>query len=245
MKSYLKFAMLLYVCLTLTNCSNDESTNSNDDPILETVTDIDGNTYNTITLGNQVWMLENLKTTTYNDGTPITMYSFDTHGNNWVNFNNPEALYQWANTSDLNNVHEEELPFDYYGAMYNHLTLESGKLAPEGWRIPTVQDFIELQNFIASNGNAGTEADVLKSASGWLTSSGNGSDLFGFKGLPNGYVNTFGGPTASEIICTWATTNTNENDQTRTMVSLFDESEILYLDNSIRIGAAVRCIKIQ
>ena len=241
-----KIAQLLLLTLALfsfTQCTSDDNTNNPPEETIETVTDADGNVYNTITIGNQVWMLENLKTTTYNDGTPITMYSFEVHGNNWLNFNTPEAFYQWADTSDLNDVHDNELPFDYYGAMYNHLAIESGKLAPEGWRIPTMQDFIELQNYISNNGNAGVEADALKSNSGWIASSGNGTDLFGFKGLPNGYVNALGGPTAAELISTWATTNVDIDAQTRTMVSLFDEDAILYLDNSIKIGAAVRCIK--
>ncbi|WP_299224720.1 FISUMP domain-containing protein [uncultured Psychroserpens sp.] len=242
MKKLTQCFILILLAVFSAQCSDDYNDSDTEAPQL-TVTDADGNIYNTITIGNQTWMLENLKTTKYNDGTPITAYTFATHGNNWLNFNTPEALYQWANTSDLNNVFDEELPFDYYGAMYNHLAIESGKLAPDGWRIPTVQDFVELQNYIANNGNSGNEATALKSKLGWLSSSGNGTDLYNFKGLPNGYVNTLGGPTASELISTWATIDFNSVDQTRKMVSLFDEATILYIDNSIKIGAAIRCIK--
>ena len=93
------------------------------------VTDIDGNIYNTLKVGNQTWMLENLKTTTFNDGTPITEHL---NGMDWGDLPNQTPQYQWADTSDLNNVVDEELPFDFYGAMYNHWAIESGKLAPEG-----------------------------------------------------------------------------------------------------------------
>lgn len=209
----------------------------------ETVTDADGNVYPTIKIGNQIWMKENLKTTKYNDGTPITKYVFTIHGNNWLNLNTPMAFYQWADTLDLNNVHTQQLPYDYYGAMYNHLAIESGKLAPVGWRIPTEQDFLILKNYLANSGYAGREALALKSTSGWLAISKNGLDAFGFKGLPNGYVNTLGGPTFAEGICTWATSDLRSNNQRRKLVQLFYQDTMLIADNPIQLGAGIRCIK--
>lgn len=205
-----------------------------------TLTDVDGNNYNTITVGNQIWMLENLKTTKFNDGTPIAQFSF---GLDWHNANNAIAYYQWANTSDLNKVHDKELPFDYYGAMYNHYAIESGKLAPKGWRIPSRADFIELETYLASAGYQGNEATVLKTKTGWLSSSGNGTNSIGFNGLPNGYVSTPGTPTFSEGIATWATTNLNANNRTRILIQLYDQNKILMTENAIQIGAGIRCIK--
>jgi uncharacterized protein (TIGR02145 family) len=215
-----------------------------DDPAFlsgETVFDIDGNLYNTIVIGNQTWMLENLQTTKYNDGSPITEYTLAAFGNDWGNLTGQEGLYQWADTSDLNNVVDEELTFDAYGAMYNHWAIESGKLAPEGYRVPTQADFEELENYLSNNGYNGNEATTLKSATGWLTSTGNGTDEVGFNGLPNGYINAFGGPTLGQGICTWATTNTSSGN--RVLVQLFDQNQILYSENAIQIGAGIRCIK--
>ena len=182
MKSIIRLSIILLLLISF-GCSEDDN-NPNEEPAL-TVTDVDGNIYNTITIGNQTWMLENLKTTTFNDGTPITEHLF---GMDWGDLPNQTAQYQWADTSDLNNVVDEELPFDFYGAMYNHWAIESGKLAPEGWRIPSQSDFEELENYLSENGFENQEASALKSSTGWLPSSGNGINAIGFNGLPNGYI---------------------------------------------------------
>ncbi len=234
---------LAFFTFILIGCTDDDNSSLSPNPTPLTVTDIDGNVYNTITVGEQVWMIENLKTTTFNDGTPITFYTAQEFGNNWASLNDQNSFYQWADTFDLNNQFDEELPFDYYGAMYNHFAIESGKLAPEGWRIPTVEDFIELENYLSNNGQDGTEGEALKTVTGWLDISGNGTDVIGFKGLPNGYINAFGGPTLGGGICTWATSQVNSESNTRTVINLFDQTTIDYAQNAIQLGAGIRCIK--
>lgn len=212
----------------------------------ETLVDVDGNVYHTIKMGNQIWMLENLKTTKYNDGTPITFYTLEDFGINWGSINDEIGHYQWASTEDFNNAVEEDLPFDYYGAMYNHFAIESGKLAPEGWRIPSVADFEELESFLAGEGHAGNEATVLKTETGWLPSVGGGTNLYGFNALPNGYVSAQGSATFGQGICTWVTTDVNSvnpGSKTRMMLSLYDQGTFQYKENAIQIGAAIRCIK--
>ncbi len=203
------------------------------------VTDIDGNVYQTITIGSQEWMIENLKTTTFNDGEPITEWVF---GDDWWS-GGTFPYYQWADTDDLNNVYPDPLPFDFYGALYNDAAISSGKLAPAGWRIPTEQDFIALENYIASNGQAGQEGNALKSTSGWVSGSDNGTDIYGFNGLANGYASVFGTATAGGIISSWATTDVDAANQTRKVVQLFDQDTILFSDDSVRLGFGIRCIK--
>ena len=241
MKNLLKITVLILCTFLFLQCSSDDD-NTQQEPT--TITDIDGNVYNTITIGDQTWMLENLKTTTYNDGTPITEWVF---GMDWGSLPNQQGLYQWASTSDLNDIVDFELPFDYYGALYNHFAIETGKLAPEGWRIPSQQDFIALENFLNNNGFSGNVATVLKSDSGWSDFSGNGTNATGFNGLPNGYVAAGGTATASESICSWVTSDVADgatnSSLTRKWVQLFGEPTILYSDTSIVLGAAIRCIK--
>lgn len=230
--------VLFFLTSVLVSCSSEE----NGTIVINTpATDIDGNVYNTIIIGNQTWMVENLKTTTYNDGTPI---NFRTQNDDWHNGNTQIDYYQWADTNDLNNVHSQDLPEDYYGAMYNHYAVQSGKLAPQGWRIPTQQDFIELRDYLAANGFSGNEATALKSDSGWFSSSGNGTDAVGFRGLPNGYVSSVGTSTLAEGIATFITTDYNASTKKRVLVQLFNTSDMHFTENPIQIGGAVRCIRV-
>lgn len=244
MKKIFQLSIYAFLTFSLTQCSKGDNSNEPQNPLK--VTDANGNIYNTIKMGNQIWMLENLKTSKYNDGTPITLYTFEDFGANWGSLNNQIGHYRWASTEDLNEVIEEELPFDYYGAMYNHFAIESGKLAPKGWRIPTKEDFQELETFLANDGHTGNEATVLKTKTGWLPSTGGGTNLYGFNALPNGYVAAQGTATFGQGVCTWATSNVsgvNLGSQTRVMVSLFDQNTILYDESAIQIGAGIRCIK--
>lgn len=230
------FSIFLACSLILTSCNSDDSGFGKiDEPII--LSDIDGNLYQTVTIGDQVWMAENLKVKTFNDGVAITEWEF---GDDWYNLNNPLAYWQWASTFDLNNVIDEELPEDYYGALYNEFVLSSGKLAPAGWRIPTVADFEELEAYLNVNGFQGSD---IKSTSGWSESSGSGQNAFDFNALPNGYAAAGGTATGSEVIASFATSATVEATRSRTIVNLHNESTFGYFDNSKALGAGVRLIK--
>ncbi len=233
------FKILIPVLAILVFSCKKKTTDTMDNTPL-TVKDADGNVYNTVKIGGQIWMKENLKTTKYNDGTPITKY---VNGIDWLSLNAPQALYEWAGTSNSSNVYPNPLPFDYYGAMYNHFAIESGKLAPIGWRVPSEQDFLTLKTHLNNNGFAGKEAIALKSNFGWKTSSGNGIDAVGFKGLPNGYLSAFGSAISIEGFSTWATTTKNSINTTRRMVSLFDKDTMMIDNNTVYLGAGIRCIK--
>jgi uncharacterized protein (TIGR02145 family) len=215
-------------------------------PFTETVTDIVGNVYHTVKLGDQVWMVENLKTTQLNDGTPIVEYKtfgVDKSTFPWFSTTNPQMLFQWATTFDLNNLHPNDLPFDYHGIHYSNLAIESGKVAIKGWRLPTQQDFIDLKNFLANQGHAGKEATVLKSKIGWTASMGNGTDLYGFDVRPAGNTIVNGGPDFESAIARFATTSKNASNTTRKVASFTKNGEMQFEDLDIRFGLSIRLIK--
>lgn len=105
-------------------------------PSQGTITDVDGNPYHTVVIGDQEWMLENLKTTRYNDGTPIPNVTDVTE---WRNIDKP--AYVWYN-NDISNK-------EPYGALYNwHVAGSSKALCPDGWRVASDEDWKILEHFL-------------------------------------------------------------------------------------------------
>lgn len=237
--------VLFTFSLFLSSCKKDDDNSE----ILSqdiTLTDADGNIYQTVAIGNQVWMAENLKTTTTNDGNPITEYRHFNPNKSpfaWVEPSNPQELFQWASTFDLNNIYPEDLPIDFYGAHYNHEAIQSGKLNIEGWRLPTRQDFEELIAFLGNEGHAGNEATVLKSATGWVTGSGNGTDLYGFTVRPAGNTIIPGTPDFSEASASLCTSDINMVSNNRIIVSFLENGEISIEESDVRNGFSIRYIK--
>ena len=137
------------------------------------VKDIDGNKYKTLKIGNQIWLSENLKTTTYNDGTAIPLVkSYDA----WAELSTP--AYCWYNNDSTNK--------EVYGALYNWYAVNTKKICPEGWHVPTDEEWTELRTYLGDKGNAGL---ALKESgtSHWRSPNSDASNTTGFTGLPGGY----------------------------------------------------------
>jgi uncharacterized protein (TIGR02145 family) len=111
------------------------------------VIDIEGNKYNTVIIGNQEWMSENLRTTKHNDGTIIpTGYS----ANEWKNLRVPAyTIYPYA---EIEGINSEAEVVEIYGALYNWYAVETGKLCPSGWRVPSDGEWRALSDYIAEQG---------------------------------------------------------------------------------------------
>lgn len=104
------------------------------------VTDIDNNTYKIIQFGDRLWMAENLAVTKYNDGSEIP------HGDSetiWYGTYTP--FYCWLNNNEA--TYKEK-----YGALYNWYVVETEKICPLGWHVPTDAEWTELQAFLINNG---------------------------------------------------------------------------------------------
>ncbi len=243
-KTLLLCAILILLVAGFTQCAkelpeNEENPNAGDE-YPSSVTDIDGNVYETVKIGEQLWMRENLKTTTLNDGQLINEYAFT---GDWAEEEvNALPYYQWADLTDLSGLYVEERPSDFYGAMYNETAITSSRLAPEGWRIATYEDFIELEGFLSDQGHLDEEARALKTSFGWNKLVKNGRDAVGFHALPNGFISSEFEPTPSQFIATWATTDVDAAGN-RMYVSLFDRDTMLFVYNPQIFGGGVRCIK--
>jgi uncharacterized protein (TIGR02145 family) len=139
---------------------------------VKTVTDIDGNVYNTVTINTQVWMVENLKTTKYNDGAAIPNVTDITWGNLLTD------AYCWYN-NDITNK-------PAFGALYNWFAAKSGKLCPTGWHVATHEDWTRLVTYLGGIDVAGGK---LKEAGNthWLDQNVGATNESGFTALPGGY----------------------------------------------------------
>jgi uncharacterized protein (TIGR02145 family) len=164
--------ILGFILIQLIGCKKDDTV---------TVTDIDGNTYNAVTIGSQIWMAENLKTTKFNDKSDITLV---TSNSIWIS--TTRASYCWF----YNDTSYKAL----FGALYNYYAVQSGKLCPSGWHIPSNDEFKAMEKSLGmsqaeadSLGWRGTDqGKKLKSRTGW-NDNGNGTNRSGFNGLAGGY----------------------------------------------------------
>lgn len=158
----MRFQLFLYTIFVLSDSSYCQ------------VHDIDGNTYKTVQIGNQIWMAENLKVTHLNDGLLIPNVKDSL---TWDTYTKP--AYCFFNNSSSSNT----------GALYNFYSVETKKLCPVGWHVPNNSDWNTLLNTIGGGEKAG---EILKSEFGWdhesmaLCTSENGKDLMDFNILRSG-----------------------------------------------------------
>jgi uncharacterized protein (TIGR02145 family) len=196
-----------------------------------TVTDIEGNIYNTVTIGTQAWMAENLKTTKYNDGTAI-----------------PFAPYQVLITPAYTWFLNDEASFKAtYGALYNWYTVSAttndGKnICPTGWHIPTDSEWTILTTYLGGETLAGGKLKEIGTAHWGLQNIG-ATNESGFTALPGGYRNPLGGYNYLGGTGNWwsSTENSMENSWCRIMGSGFSYVSRSSVDK--RYGISARCVK--
>lgn len=166
---------MLACTMMLASCKKDNTTQ---DSVFGTVTDIDGNTYQTVKIGTQTWMMENLKTTRYNDGTIIPNI---TDNLQWYNLGT--GAYCFYDNDSTNNA--------TYGKLYNWFSVNTGKLAPTGWHVPTLAEYNTLVQFLGNGNDVGGK---LKSTSSlWVTPNTGANNSTNFTALPAGFRNGSGG----------------------------------------------------
>jgi len=168
--------------------------------VYDSVTDINGNVYKTVTIGTQVWMAENLRVSKYNDGTPIPNVSDAVE---WNNIENTGA-YCWYN----NDSAKYEKP---YGKLYNWFTVGTGKLCPAGWHVPSDD---EWQTLVDQLGGVDIAGGKLKEAgtTHWKSPNTAATNEVGFTALPGGFRKVDGTYLLVGEIGLWWTTKEHETN---------------------------------
>ena len=164
--------MVLVVMSMLTN-----SCKKADEALIEKsltgVTDIEGNVYKTVTIGTQIWMSENLKTTKYNNGDPIETTSLDISAET-----TPKYQWSYGDTASYAGI---------YGRLYTwYAVTDSRKVCPAGWHVPSDSEWETLKSFIGGENVAGGK---LKEANltHWESPNSGMTNETGFTALPGGY----------------------------------------------------------
>ena len=234
-----RLIMLGLVLILTHSCNKDEEPN-------DQITDIDGNVYTSVTIGTQLWMGENLKTTKYRNGDLIgttTPATLDITGEN-------TPKYQWAYDGNESNV-------TTYGRLYTwYVVTDSRDVCPTGWHIPSDAEWTILTDYLANNGYGyeGSGNDIGKSmatTSGWDVNSYPGTvgndqasnNSSGFSGPPGGYRNINGlFSYIGEYANWWSTTEYAPTGVYS--LSLHDEGSNAIRSNSGKGDAiSVRCLK--
>jgi uncharacterized protein (TIGR02145 family) len=172
-----------------------------------TVMDIDSNIYHAIRIGNQVWTVENLRTTKYNDGSAISLYALL---GNWGDSTSGKFCY-FANTTNVDSIKK-------YGALYNWYAVQTKKLVPAGWHVPSNAEWLILIEYLIANGynfdgktTGNQTAKSLAAKSDWEISENPGSigndmdgnNSSGFSAFPCGNRTAWGGYTEMGNLGYW------------------------------------------
>ena len=273
-------ALTVSVAMLLTSCKKEEANNNgnnNDNTenpgdgnynnqeypstanvIRRAVTDIDGNCYDAVQIGDQVWMAENLRTTKYADSTSIPL---GTSTSTTIAYRYAPGAHQSYEENVMDNVAR-------YGYLYNWQAVMHGAsssaanpsgvqgICPEGWHVPSNAEWTQLTNYMktqpeyTASGNADNLAKALAATWGWNSSSntdapGNNpstNNATGFSALPAGYYNG-----RYYYFCNNANfwSATERNDENTYYLSLYcSYAGVMYEESGDKYdGFSVRCVR--
>ncbi|MBT3800101.1 MAG: hypothetical protein HOG05_03025 [Bacteroidetes bacterium] len=228
----------------INNCENCVGGNTGLNENNCTVSDIDGNVYSTIIIGNQEWMAENLKVTHYRNGDPIP----NVHNNNeWVYLNNGAySIYD----NNQNNV-------DVFGLLYNWYAVNDDRdICTDGWKVPSDDEYMELERFLGMSeidvqdmGHRGTNegSKLAGNANLWDDGALKNNNEFGstgFNSIPSGY-RTYHNGTYHKLgsECFFWTSTEGFTPYVLYRIIGYNYSSVYRGDNYKQIGFSVRCIR--
>ena len=202
----------------------------------QTVTDIDGNTYNNVQIGTQVWMCENLKTSRYRNGGSIPYIV----GN---------ADWQALTTGAWSYYDHDVANNAIYGKLYNWFTTKGDTLCPTDWHVPTDAEWTVLTDYLGGVSVAGGKMKTVGTAY-WNSPNTDATNESGFSALPGSYRNNDGSfNDIMNIALFWSASGAYGNDAwSRGLYSsngFVFKGSFPYFDSYLNksSGASVRCLK--
>jgi len=246
-KPFIIFLTVLIVSLVfaISGCGDDDDNSTGPSNTTDTtVTDIDGNVYKTVRIGDQLWMAGNLKVTHYRNGDPIPQV---TDASGWKDLSSG-ACCCYDNDPDL---------VADYGRLYNwHAVIDARRIAPEGWHVATDLDWKELEMELGMTqgeaddygwrgGYEGVGGKLKDTGTAfWSSPNTSASNLSGFSALPGGYRTSDIGyfMFMGDVARFWtATENPPAHAWTRALK--YDRSHIDRTGWYKECGFSVRCVR--
>jgi uncharacterized protein (TIGR02145 family) len=195
------------------------------------VTDVDGNKYNTVKIGTQLWMQENLKTTLYRDGTAIPNITDNTA---WIA--QTSGAYSWYNNDQTSYKAAYGALYNFYAAVDNHI------LCPTGWHVPTTAEWTSLVNYLGGEYAAGGK--LKESGTDHWTSPNTGatnetafSAFAGSFRLEGGFAGNFG-----YYGFWWSSSEFSSTDAMARLMS-YDHGNVYSGNYHKNYGFSVRCLQ--
>jgi len=192
------------------------------------VTDIDGNKYRTVKIGEQWWMAENLNVSRYRDGSAIPDI---TQNSQWTNLSTGAMVF-YDNSASLGKT---------YGKIYNgYAVTDSRGLCPEGWHVPAENEWSILVDYLGGSSEAGGK---LKSTRRWRQPNTGATNESGFNALPGGYRGSDGNFRLIGSTGTWWSTTEGTTGMVVSRGLTYHTAEVYSGRGSKQSGYYVRCIR--
>ncbi len=193
--------------------------------------DRDSNIYDIVTIGNQVWMKQNLKTTHYKNGTTINFPG--TNNSAWVN--TTSGAYAWYDNDSVTYK-------NIYGGLYNWYAVNTGNLCPTGWHVPTIAEWDTLTVYL---GGASIAGGKLKSTTLWSSPNSGATNSSGYTALPGGRRYSESGATSgiSYVGFWWSSSQYNTNYSYATTMEYVNSILVYDNINKKQNGYSVRCLR--
>jgi uncharacterized protein (TIGR02145 family) len=224
---HFSFVAMFINLVFITGCIVDINNPPGKDNIVkDSVYDIDGNVYHILAIDSGLWMMENLKTTHYNDGKAIPMVTDDEV---WKKLHS--AAYCWYNNDSV--TYKKT-----YGALYNSWAVSTDKICPAGWHVASASDWTKLEYFVHRDGGSLKETDTLH----WKSPNLGATNESGFTALPGGKRSPYGEFWSMGEEATWWIDSISF-DSGYVIEVVFDESYYHFWDNLRNYGNSVRCVK--
>lgn len=252
-------AVLLISIANSSKADNNKLQNNHKSHEINFVTDFEGNVYPVVIIGDQEWMAENLRTTTYSDGTDILT---NLNGIDWKN--DRSGAYVIFSHNRINGLDSDSAVMAAYGVSYNWYAVDNERgLCPVGWRVPTDAEWSKLTDYLIDNHiditpeNIGTKLRSCRQVNSPLSDDCNttehprwfpdsvyyGTDDFGFSALPGGYCFAYGGLYNFGSLGGWWSSTEDSPTNAWVRFMRYNSGYVNHLSYDKSSGFSVRCVR--